>query len=338
MRNQITILSDKADTFLIASIGITCTLLAILLAKCLHITDVSPWMWLILVVGVDVSHVYSTLYRTYLLKNKSLLLKKILLIVPIICLLVAYAAAIEGTSFFWTVLVYIAVFHFSRQQIGFLRLFTLPQNRKSKIHLFNEISIYVWTLGSILFWHLHGPKLFQWFVQDDFIFLTGLKELELPVAAFLLFWFVIALIVNVLGVKKGIVSKNAGLLLLSTFVSWYLPIVVFNSDFIFTFSNVISHGIPYFALVYSKEKKSRTVFSRIEIFFSLLILLAFVEEALWDGLIWRDHATFFHSFYFLPQLAESSNFQAVALSLLVAPQLIHYILDGFIWRRKFTQI
>ena len=31
--------------------------------------SVSPWVWLVLIVGVDVSHVYSTLFRTYLDKD-----------------------------------------------------------------------------------------------------------------------------------------------------------------------------------------------------------------------------------------------------------------------------
>jgi hypothetical protein len=45
------------------------------------------------------------------------------------------------------------------------------------------------------------------------------------------------------------------LLLAGTLVSWYVGIVLFNGDLIFTLLNVVSHGIPYLALVWAGGPK-----------------------------------------------------------------------------------
>ncbi|MBC7464583.1 MAG: hypothetical protein H7256_01200 [Bdellovibrio sp.] len=335
MKKDIVIFSSKIDTLLITTIGLTSTLFALVVAHAFKFNEVTPLMWLLLVVGIDVSHVYSTLYRTYFSSTVSPALKPFLTLIPIICFCVAFFAALRSTSFFWTVLVYVAIFHFSRQQIGFLRLFTDVQGRKTKLHRLNEISINAWTLGSILIWHLQGPKTFQWFVADDFMFMQSLKVTEPFIKYFILLSFVVVMAINLRAFAQKQVSKQVVLVLLSTFVSWYVPIVILNSDFVFTFANVVSHGIPYLVLVYSREVKQNTSFNRLHIFISVLIFFAFVEEALWDGFIWRDHAQFFESFYFLPQLADGSFVKAFFLAVLIAPQLIHYVLDGFIWKKKY---
>lgn len=293
-------------------------------------------MWLILVVGIDVAHVYSSLYRTYFAQRIPPQLKKILLWVPILCFGGAWMLATKSTSFFWSVLVYVAVFHFSRQQIGFLRLFTEPQNRNSKLYLFNEISIYVATLGSIFIWHLQGSKSFHWFVKGDFFYLDQFSFLEPYLKSLVFGWSLLSALVNIYGLVQKKISLQAALLVFSTFISWFIPIAILNSDFIFTFANVISHGVPYLALVYSREKKEKSIFSSLEIFLPILLFLAFIEEAFWDSLVWREHNLFFESFYFLPQLQGESVLKAFFLAILISPQLIHYILDGFIWKKKYS--
>jgi hypothetical protein len=51
--------------------------------------------------------------------------------------------------------------------------------------------------------------------------------------------------------KEFNIPKNA--VIVGTLLSWYLGLVYFNNDLIFTLLNVISHGIPYIALVYLKK-------------------------------------------------------------------------------------
>jgi hypothetical protein len=133
------------------------------------------------------------------------------------------------------------------------------------------------------------------------------------------------------------IPKNA--ILTGTILSWYFGIVYFNNDLIFTLLNVISHGIPYIALVYLNEieKKSSTelgflvLFKNYKgLFFFILILLiiAFSEEFIWEILIWNEQ--------FSITTFDFSNWHFILIPLLTVPQFTHYLLDGFIWKNKHT--
>jgi len=330
--------SLKFDTFFITTVGVSSTLLAILLYYAFGAPGVSALAWLILVVGVDVSHVYSTTFRTYFNFNKNSALKKYLIAVPMICFLVSFLLAAKSPSLFWSVLVYVAVFHFARQQIGFLRIYTKHEDRGTVMHLLNEAFIYIFTLGSILMWHLQGHKAFNWFTSNDFYYLQNLAGFLRPLDLLILVSFFLCVVLNIYNIFKKKISGSACLILISTFVSWYFPIVYFNSDFIFTVSNILAHGIPYMALVWASEKKVDSPFVKLELFLPVLLFAAFIEEALWDSFIWREHSDFFQSFYFLPHLKESSWVMSFVLALLICPQLTHYVLDGIIWKRKYNDL
>ncbi|WPV02900.1 hypothetical protein SNE26_14030 [Mucilaginibacter sp. cycad4] len=115
----------------------------------------------------------------------------------------------------------------------------------------------------------------------------------------------------------------------------------------FTTLNVVSHGIPYMALVWFYEQKKftgwksyRTQFMKITFskygvlsFIGLLILFAYVEEGLWDGLIWKEHVSVFRIFAELPSI-KSDMLLALTVPFLALPQSTHYVLDGFIWRMR----
>jgi hypothetical protein len=114
-----------------------------------------------------------------------------------------------------------------------------------------------------------------------------------------------------------------------------------NGDLAFTVTNVVSHGIPYIALIWTfGNRRMRTApearfrifrVTWIPMFLASLVLLAYVEEGLWDGFIWRDHPVAFRFFSDLPQLMESPVLTWL-VPLLALPQITHYLLDGFIWR------
>jgi hypothetical protein len=98
---------------------------------------------------------------------------------------------------------------------------------------------------------------------------------------------------------------------------------------------VISHGIPYIALIYIREiqQKEDQNLNRLSLFKSafgiflfILVILAFAffEEFLWEILVWNEH--------FSLNLNVLNWFQFL-VPLLVVPQLTHYLLDGFIWRK-----
>jgi hypothetical protein len=124
--------------------------------------------------------------------------------------------------------------------------------------------------------------------------------------------------------------------------------VAFNADLPFTAINVLSHGIPYMALVWivggrlaeREAQPGRRWGISAQRFFSwawlpafLLLLwgLAYLEEGFWDGLIWREHLSVFRPFAGLPPVRQEAVL-CWLVPLLALPQFTHYVLDGFIWR------
>lgn len=326
--------SAQFDFFWILSVGFWATLLAYGLDSFFDVQQFSALYWLVLVVGIDVSHVYSTLFRTYLSSSGFKEYKKLLILIPCICFLVSFSIAYQSVTAFWRVLVYVAVFHFIRQQAGFVRIYN-----KGRFSL-DELMVYVFTSGAVLLWHLNPNKIFHWFIKDDFYQLNFLSAAQKESVNYLTEKLLLVALISyvVYRVSKSIINRSLEgyqkfTLVISTFVSWYFGIVISESDFIFTMTNILTHGVPYLALVWFTQKKEKTNFSEMYIFAFILLIVAFFEEGFWDALIWREHNEIFSSFYFLDNVSTKLSI-AAALSILILPQLTHYILDGFIWKSK----
>jgi hypothetical protein len=66
-------------------------------------------------------------------------------------------------------------------------------------------------------------------------------------------------------------------------------------------------------------------------FLATVWLLAYAEEMLWDRFVWQERDWLFGG-----PIASDSWVQSVLVPLLVVPQVTHYVLDGFIWKRRHT--
>lgn len=308
-------------------------------------SHVSPWMWLILVVGVDVSHVYSTLYRTYFDSSDFQDNKSLYTTIPIVCWVIGVMLYSIHALLFWSILAYVAVFHFVRQQYGFMMIYTRQIPTTIWERRIDQIAIYAATLYPLIYWHAHTRE-FQWFVEGDFVTLPTSIE-------FFARWIYIAILVSYMTkeIRTTILNKffnlPKNLLLIGSAASWYIGIVMFNADLSFTFTNVLAHGVPYMAFIwlYGRKKWKNNSSEPISYIFRpaligafILILMgfAYVEEGLWDGLVWKDHGQFFGFFNLLPQLKDASAL-AWVVPLLATPQATHYVLDGFIWRFRKDQ-
>jgi hypothetical protein len=240
-----------------------------------------------------------------------------------------------GSLTFWSVLALIAVFHFIRQQYGFMRIYARfePDNWNKKI---DGIAVYSATVFPMLYW-FKTPRAFTWFVENEFNWFQNVPD-YIPLITFLysviLIIWILKTIDEILKTKKCNVPKVA--LISGTYLSWYFGIVYFNNDLVFTFLNVISHGIPYVALIYIREIKQKddqnlanlSLFKStfgIFLFIAIILAFAFFEEFLWEILIWNEH--------FSLNLNISLTWFQFLVPLLVVPQLTHYLLDGFIWRK-----
>ncbi len=179
------------------------------------------------------------------------------------------------------------------------------------------------------------PRNFQWFVANDFFALPTLVETILfPV-------YILALTAYFgksvyLYKTRGFLNPGKDIVVATTTICWYVGIVLFNSDYAFTVTNVIIHGVPYFALIwfYAKARREttgpvyRTLSQHWIIFLTTLWALAYVEELFWNRGVWHEKDWLFGSDW------DWTGWKTYLVPLLAVPQLTHYILDGFIWRRK----
>jgi hypothetical protein len=131
--------------------------------------DAPPWLFLVAVVGVDVAHVWATGWRV--LADGSEARPRIALYagVPIAAWAVGVVLYSVSALLFWRVLAYLAVFHFMRQQYGWVALYRRKNGEGKGGLLLDAAVIYGATLTPLLFWHAHLPRRFQWFLRGDFV-------------------------------------------------------------------------------------------------------------------------------------------------------------------------
>lgn len=339
-----------SDLVFILSPPFVSLLLVLLFPAQFKVTNAMPLQyWLMLVVFVDVAHVYSTLYRTYF--NPSAIQKKYLLtLIPLGCYIVGVILYQLDSLWFWRILAYLAVFHFIRQQYGFMRLYSRKETTSKTVKIIDKITIYTATLYPILYWHVKGDRNFNWFINGDFYYFSSPWLLKCSSWIYLLV-ITVYLLKEMIELLKGrAFNLPRNLLVLGTFLSWYFGIVYFNGDMAFTTLNVISHGIPYMALIWFFEKKRyhqqpkqrnkvlKLSFGHYGVLLFILIIvgLAYIEEGLWDGFVWREHERAFALFAQLPVI-ENTTLLAFLVPLLSLPQSTHYVLDGFIWKRSVSK-
>jgi hypothetical protein len=179
------------------------------------------------------------------------------------------------------------------------------------------------------------PRNFNWFLPGDFFSIPAAVE-------GVLFPLYVLALVAYFGkfayqyLTTGFLNIGKDIVVATTAICWYVGIVFFNSDYAFTVTNVIIHGVPYFALIYVYARMRREtagpVYRRLSgnwlVFLATLWALAYFEELFWSRGVWHERTWLFGPNW------DWSAWKMWLVPLLAVPQLTHYILDGFIWRRR----
>jgi len=295
--------------------------------------DSPEWTWVTGILLVDVAHVWSTAFVVYL-DPVERARRAAYWLVPLaawLCGVLVYAAA--GAAAFWRALAYLAVFHFVRQQWGWVALYRARAGERDGRAL-DAAAIYAATLYPLLYWHAHLPREFAWFLPGDF---AALPEL-LATAALPIYVAILALYAAraLPGWLRGRPSNpGKDVVVATTALCWYVGIVATNSDYAFTVTNVFVHGVPYLALVFVYARAqpgglgARIAAAGPLAFLATIWLLAYAEELLWDRTVWHERGWLFGG-----GTLDLSAWHSLLVPLLAVPQLTHYVLDGFIWRRR----
>ncbi|HEY5945695.1 MAG TPA: hypothetical protein VIV40_09400 [Kofleriaceae bacterium] len=304
-------------------------------------SDAPEWSWITGVLLVDVAHVWSTTFVVYLdpveWKRRPLLYG----LTPVAAFVVGVALYAWGPGPFWRAIAYLAVYHFIRQQYGWVMMYRGRNGERDRLgRWLDGATIYLATLYPLVWWHAHLPRGFAWMRTGDFM--TGLPIWIADVTGIAY----LALLATYAGraiaqlARRESVSWGKHLVVLTTAACWYVGIVVTNSDYTFTITNVLIHGVPYMALVYiyarnAAREAPHSANARllrggrgIVVFLSTLWLIAYVEEMVWDRALWHDREWLFGSGL------DIGTGALILAPLLAVPQLTHYFLDGFLWRRR----
>jgi hypothetical protein len=325
------------------------------------------WTWLSTVLLIDVAHVYATCWRVYFDREEFRRRQSLYVLAPIIIFVVGWALHSESVTWFWRILAYMAVFHFVRQQYGWVALYRARAGENGSWNRWlDTLAIYAATLYPLVWWHVHLPRKFEWMVSEDFS--AGFAQLPISIGSIcaVAYWLILsAYFANSLyrGFAQQVWNPGKDIVVLTTAICWYVGIITFNSDYAFTVTNVIIHGVPYFVLVYwyryhwsvSRDQslndsiewndefdadpvhtpqtnqslnKIQPAVRRFVIFMGTLWLLAYVEELLWHRGVWSSRDWLFG------QGLGSIDLSSWLVPLLAVPQLTHYVLDGFIWKRR----
>jgi hypothetical protein len=325
-----------------------------------HDNDAIPdaW-WVILILLIDVAHVYSTLYRTYFDPHSFRQYRQPLIVIPILGFIAGVLLYWQDALLFWRILAYLAVWHFIRQQYGFLRIYSRQESSPAWARRIDTFTIYYATIYPLLNWHLGEPRNFNWFVDDDFLLFRSGWLLNLST---ILYWAMIGVYLFRevwLALRTRHLNLPRVAILTGTILSWYFGIIYFNGDMAFTLLNVVSHGIPYMALIWLYGQRQhhpkkqalpapaqnaaprpflQKLFSPygILLFLGIIFGLAYLEEGLWDMTVWKEHVNIFSVFHLFGRRLHD-NWLILVVPLLALPQVTHYVIDGFIWRRPHSR-
>ena len=294
------------------------------------------WAWVSAVLLIDVAHVWSTSFRVYFDKEELKRRLSLYLLVPVFGYVVGVALYSESELTFWRVLAIVAVFHFVRQQYGWVALYRRKLNETKRwTWWIDTTAVYMATVYPLAFWMTSLPRNFQWFIENDFFQLPAfVDDVLFPVYLLALGAYILKSVY--LYFAQGFLNLGKDIVVSTTAVCWFAGIVMFNSDYAFTVTNVLIHGVPYFALIWFYARSRRETTGRLYrvfssnwiVFLATLWAFAYVEELFWSRGVWHERTWLFGSNW------DWTDSRTYLVPLLAVPQLTHYILDGFIWRRK----
>lgn len=297
-------------------------------------TAAPEWSWITGVLLVDVAHVWSTSFVVYLDPVEWRRRPFLYALTPVAMFVAGIVVYLTGgDDAFWRAIAYVAVFHFIRQQYGWVMLYRARNGERDRVGRYLDgATIYLATIYPLVWWHAHLPRDFAWMKPGDFM--GGIPTWVADVVGIA---YVMSLVAYLARAFRRPISWGKHVVVATTAACWYVGIVGTNTDFAFTTTNVFIHGIPYMVLVFmyaraaSREApegvnaKLLTKARGVVIFLSTLWLVAYVEEMLWDKALWHDREWLFGG----PLDAAAW----IIAPLLAVPQLTHYFLDAFLWKR-----
>lgn len=328
------ILSPKADLFAFTTFIPVYLLYWIFFeANILSFTlpDQPPhWFFLMGWILVDGSHVYSTLLVSYNDKEIFQRLKWVMIGVPIALIVSSFALNMTGNGhIFMYFLAYLAMVHFIRQEFGWMKIATrLDPNSPVWLNWLDKTTSYCMTILPIT-WFIRESSGGFWYRSGD-LFKVPDHWANL---ALNLFWPIVAIFLAANfwhSWKTKTINLSKYLVFVNTFFGWYMAKTQVSNTYLAVWLMIFHHGIPYYFIVFKTERVTQNIGW-------LQRLGSFKYPALYVGF-----AAIFYLFLqshccnpvvsYLQSQGQAFIYFIAAIATM--PQMTHFILDGFIWKRK----
>ncbi|MAX67115.1 MAG: hypothetical protein CME66_09290 [Halobacteriovoraceae bacterium] len=285
-------------------------------------------------IAVDGSHFFSTIFVTYLDKDIRQRLKAQLIIIPFVLIVGASTLNFFGyKNIFILILGLSAAYHFIRQESGWMKIASrLDSKAPSWLQKIDILTSYCMTILPLA-WTIRMSNNGHWYEKGDLIYLPDhISELLIQ-----LFWpviivFILSNIYHCYQTKIFNLSKLY--VFINTLMGWYIPRVILENPYLSVALITLHHGVPYFFIVFKHERISQNskVFNKLKKYKYILFYLASVSL----------YFAFYYIMFVLPAFISFKNFnnftQSVAYGILIAPLMTHFLLDSYIWKRKYRLI
>lgn len=279
---------------------------------------------------VDGSHVYSTILVSYTDKNIWQQLKPLFLIVPLMLFVSAFAFKYSGSpQYFFYFLAYLAMIHFIRQEFGWMKIASrLDASAPKWLYYIDVNTSYLMTSLPML-WFLRESNAGFWYQKGDLFTIPD----SLGQWALYLYWpvitiFLVGNILHTFRTKKINVSKF--LVFINTFFGWYMAKVFVQHPYLALWLMIFHHGLPYYFIVFKTERVTQKL--------KFLDMTGrFKYPLIYLGCVCVFVLFFFsHSGnLYIVNLKKDFFFGSLVYAIAVVPQMTHFILDGFIWKKKY---
>jgi hypothetical protein len=273
---------------------------------------------------VDSGHVYLTAWRTVLRPDERRA-SRVYWTVPLAVVAVVALWLVLALPGLWTALVYLTVYHHIRQFYGVSRWY---QKLGGRFDAASGRWLYALTLTPFALFHVRPGVRISLFSGDDLLlhpqptlYATGLAAFGLLVAAWLF---------REIALWRRGVREPGRLLSIAAPAGLYAAcFLVARTETAILVPLLLSHGIPYFALMGLSLRRLEPARYRTALGTALLLVLT---AALLGGAeSWFEHSLITTQ---TPNYARAgvSAAQALLTGLLLVPLLSHYIWDASIWR------
>ncbi len=285
--------------------------------------ELNTYLIFFILIGIDSSHCYSTIFRTLSSKQQRIRFTKLHTNIPLFIIITVFIWCYLGIPYFWSFFLYTTFFHYLYQFYRYHRI-TLAINPGASSYSFELVSIGVL---SFLSYHFRIDSGYDGFFFQDDLFFYPSKILYLVFVSLICVVTLRSILRIYLDFKKSRIN-------FSSLSSYLFPIFIilycFNyaDDFYKSFIPLIAlHGLTYYHMISAAQAKIQKglwqskqtlmlliilsvsmIFGLLEYFFTINLVDIFKSEE-YAGLL-------------LPTLA------TVAVTL---PTFYHYLADLVLW-------